>query len=178
VILSCYTNNAQSHTEFIADKKVAEKKIIIYGLLEAEERLLDRQKRLVRDIKNAENNYQRKIGPLANVSNTLVYAGIQASFTDLENKISDIDYNIQLRKIIPFGMISLESEFDRQRAYFIKLKGEYHLVRTYSLLSGGAGYNYTALLKILIRLVKIRSNIYEIDKKVRNRMGISEIWAK
>jgi hypothetical protein len=155
-----------------------QKNTIIFGLLKAQKNLLEEQKQLMNQIKKAEGTYQDKIGPMANISNSLLYIGLETSFSNLGDKISNIEYNINMRKLFPFGISSLESELKRQKDYFLQLKKEYQIVLNYSLISGGAGYNYTAFLKLLIRLTKIQSNIYEIDKGVKNRMGISKILAK
>jgi hypothetical protein len=181
-LMSVCASSAQTHTESIQDNQVLAKKITISGLLASEQQLLRTQKQLIEQIKKEEDNYQDKIGPLSNISSSIVYITVQTTMNDLQEKISNIEYNISVRKFATFGirhgLSRIETELQRQKGYFLKLKEEHQVILTYALVSGGAGYNYTANLKLLLRIIKVRSKIFKIDRDVKNLMKISKLLAK
>ncbi|UOB18430.1 hypothetical protein [Abyssalbus ytuae] len=172
----------QSHSESIADVMVASQKMMLYGLLKREKNLLREQQNLIEKIKKEEKSYQDKIGPLSNISNTIVFLTLEKTLRSMKKKISNVETNIRIRKFATFGLrhglSRYESELKRLKKYFNKLEEEQQVINTVALASGGAGYNYTATLKLLLRAIKVRGKILEIDKNVKALMGASRLFAK
>lgn len=128
------------------------------------------------------NLYDSKRGGVksAAISGVAIFGTLQTMISTLGLKIADIEYNIGLRKLTSFGygLARFESQLKREKQYFEWLKEQYTIVMGATLASGGAGYTYTALLKLLIHVMEIRSKITRIDKEVKAGMKVSRLLAR
>lgn len=172
----------QTHSETIADLEVARQKVQLATLMGTEIGLLRQQRELMRSIKIEEDRYQDKIGPRANISNGPVFLAVQGMMLSMSKKIRDIEHNIRLRKYASLGLFHglyrQESELKRQKGYFQQLQRENRIVTIHALGSGGGGHNYTAYLKLLLRVMKLRTKLLDIDRDVKTHLKVLRFLSK
>lgn len=189
LILICCYGSLQLHAQniifySIADDDVAGKKIAIAGSSLIEQSLRTDQKRLIEDLEDQEEKYDGKRGTFANISaNAFVFGMLQYMINEVRQKIPDIEYNIRVRKRATFGirhgLTRFESDLKREKAYFEKLEYESTLIGGWSLIGvGGAGHLQTASITLLSRIMKVKNNVFEIDKNVKALMGASWLLAR
>lgn len=173
---------SQTHSESIADVTVAGQKTTIAGLLGVELYLRKEQLKMMKELKKEEESYSKKRQPLSNASSTLVYGATLTIIETLNKKIPKIKTNIRIRKFATFGirhgLKQHEADLEKEERYLEKLKEERNVLYSGLALSGGSGHNYTAFLKLLKRLMRVRGEVHRIDKEVRALMGASWLLAK
>ncbi len=183
ICVFCFSSvRSQTHSESIADVVVAGQKTTIAGLLANELRLRKEQRNLMRKLKDEENKYGKKRQPLSNASSVLVFGTTATIIENMNTTISKIKTNIRIRKLATFGirhgLKQHEADLKKQERYLEKLKEERNVLYSGLALSGGSGHNYTAFLKLLKRLMKVRGEVHRIDKDVRGLMGASWLLAR
>ncbi len=178
----CMSIQSQTHSSSIADVVVAAEKGVIAGLLGWE---LDNKKdqlRQIRNLKTKETTYAKNRRVTGNLKTSPVYGAVYIMSNSLSTKIENVKSNIKTRKYATFGIMHglkrHEADLEQQEEYYKKLKSELEVVSSGLLLSGGTGYNYTAFLKLLIRMMRVREKVHQIDKDVLSLMGVSRILAK
>ncbi|GAA4277185.1 hypothetical protein [Aquimarina mytili] len=181
IFILCFTKGI-GQSSSLADALVAKQKATISGLLIGEIMLKNQQASLIQQLRSQEVKYARKRGPLSNISNVLVFSTVQTIISTLGTKIAKIEHNIKVRKYstlgIRHGLSRHEAELKREKEYFNRLKEEYQTLQIGLSISGGAGYNYTAFQKLLLRVMTVRAKIFEIDKEVKSLMGASWLLSK
>ncbi len=183
IIGLCYSTQIRSqitHSTTIFDTNVSFKKIGISTLLGAEILLKKRQARLIQDLRKEEKEYGDKRSSFTSIP---VIATVFGIIRTLDNKISEIEHKIRLRKSVSFGihhgLSRHEAQLQRETAYFKKLRSEYYkLLSAKAVGSGGGGHDYTAFLKLLIRIMNVRAKIFEIDKEVKGLEKASELLSR
>lgn len=164
----------------ITDAFVAGQKGVIVGSLTAEFGLKISRARLLIRLRDQENLYNRKKRSITSPKLIFFKGVIQRIMNLINEKIAAIEYNIGLQQLVSLrhGLSRHKAALKKEKKYFIKLQEENNFLNTGTVLSGGAGYNYTAFLKLLIRMMDIKSNILIIDKDVKALMSASRILAR
>lgn len=173
--------HAQSQS--LADGVVAGQKGVISGLLGTELGLKGTQAGQLILLEELEERYNSKRGIKASViSGAAIFATLQVMISTLGNRISDVEYNIFLRKVATFGirhgLAQIEDRLKREKQYFNRVQEQYGVVMLSVAASGGPGYTYTALLKLLLRVMKIRNEVLKINKEVKSLMGASWLLSR
>ncbi len=183
VVCLCGCLGLQAQTQSLADPVVATQKTTITGLLAKETALKNAQTGLLNALGVLEGQYDDKRGLKSNLaSSASVLADLQIKIAVIQSDITDIEYNIRLRKLATFGirhgLAKIESELENQKKYFEKLKRAHQVVTLSTPLSGGGGHLYTAFLKLLKRAAKISNKIFDLDRRVKSLMTASRILAR
>ncbi|MBQ4820587.1 hypothetical protein [Aquimarina sp. MMG016] len=163
---------SSSYSETIHDVVVASHKGIIaaslgteISLLQTKRAWLDRLERVQRDISD-------RRGALGNFRSAPVLATLEFVLLDLNRQITLVDRKIQIQKFatlgLKHGLYKHESNLRREREYLNKLNQQNIMIKTGLINAGGAGYNYTAAMKLLKRAIDIRAKVFDIDKDVSN----------
>ncbi len=164
----------------IFDKQVSLKKGTINIGLITEMGLKFSQAHLLIDLAEEENEYNRKRRSITSLKLIGFKVAIQKIMGSLNDKIAAIEHNIAIQKVVSLrhGLSRHEAALKKEKKYFMKIQKENDFLNTGAVLSGGVGYNYTAFLKLLIRMMDIKSNILIIDKDVKGLMRASRIFAR
>jgi hypothetical protein len=176
-LLWCGTLLGQTHSESIADVVVAAEKTAIGGLLGTELAKRKKQGDLIKDLEDAEEDYNAKRNVLGNFkANTPVVAAVQSKFFFLNQKISNVSATIALLKIASFGfghgLNRYQNQLDTELGYLQKLESENLLIGAGIAVGGGTGHVFTAYLKLLIRLLEISNNVLHIEKEIEAKNKI------
>jgi len=177
MMLVCSTVMAQKIT--VADKNVAfTKNTTIAGSLGAELFLRKKQGDLIKELEDIEEDYDAKRNVFGNLkTNTIVIAAVETKLFFINQKIAELESKIERLKVASFGFGHGLSRYQDQLAiekkYLQKLQEENILIGGGGMVfSGGTGHVYTAYLKLLIRLIKIKNNILIIDRDMAARNKI------
>ena len=163
---------AQTHSESIADPVVATHKTAISTALGVELSLRKKQGDLIKDLEDTEEDYDSKRNVFGNFkTNTIVVAAVQAKLVFLNQKVANIESTINTLKVASFGfgqgLSRYQDQLEIEKRYLQKLQEESVLIGGGGMLvSGGTGHVYTAYLKLLIRLIRVKNNILKIDKEI------------
>ncbi len=178
----CTTIQSQTHSSSIADVAVAAEKGVISGLLTTELNYKKQQLSHIKDLKTKETTYASNRRVTGNAKTTPLFLAVYVLSDNLNTKIEDVKSNIKTRKYATFGIMHglkrHESDLLKQEEYYDKLTTELEVISSGLIFSGGTGYNYTAFLKLLIRMMKVREKVHQIDKDVLSLMGVCRILAK
>lgn len=170
----CLKLRSQGYVEILIDPVVAGQKTTITGLLNTELALKRKQRDLLKELEDLEEEYKKKRGiKSAITSSAAVFAALQSTMIAVGKRIESIESNIDyIRKLtfyIPHGLGRLESALEREKGYYERLKSEQQYVSVLAPASGGGGYAYTVFQRLIIRAMKIQDNLIEIDKDVKSR---------
>ncbi|WP_271781972.1 hypothetical protein [Aquimarina algiphila] len=179
VILMFYSAHSIGQAT-ISDVFVAGQKATIVASLTAEFGLKISRARLLTRLKDQEDLYNRKRRSITSPKLLFFKGVIQGVMSLINKKINSIEHNIAIQKVVSLrhGLSRHEVALKKEKKYFMKLQKENNFLNTGAVLSGGVGYNYTAFLKLLIRMMDIKSNILIIDKDVKGLMHASRIFAR
>lgn len=76
------------------------------------------------------------------------------------------------------GIRKLDSDLQKETSYLKEIEEDYIMLTANEVLGGGSGYSYTAVLKVLLRTLKVRRNILDIQMKVNNLNTANKIFEK
>ena len=172
---------AQTFSESLADPVVAIEKGFISGLLGAELGLRKDQRQLLKDLRKLEDEYADKRTPLSNTATAGIIAAIEFNFSNLRERIRNVEHNINVVKFASLGLYGLrryKAQLQKEKEYLNKLEKENETLRSGLLFSGSAGDNYTVYLKLLLKQIPIKNNVMVIEKEIKARMTITRILAK
>ncbi|WP_405208498.1 hypothetical protein [Aquimarina sp. LLG6339-5] len=184
LLLSSSWMFGQTHSESIADVVVAGQKTTINGMLGYELSQRNFQTLLLKGLEETEEDYNSKRTFSASniVANSLIIFAAQKEIRFLEQKIQDIQSNINILKVASFGighgLSRYESELKKEENYLKKITDEDGILYGGLLVSGGTGHVYTSYLKLLIRISPIKNNILRINKEIKAKMTVTRILAR
>ncbi|OEK07361.1 hypothetical protein A8C32_18160 [Flavivirga aquatica] len=185
IMLFCTINlSAQTMSWSIADVVVGGEKTVITAALGTELSLRKAQGKLIKELEEAEENYNSKREIKANFkSSFIIIAAVQTQIINLNKKIENINSNISVLKIASFGvghgLSRYKAALDTEQKYLQKINEENLLVGgTGFFVSGGTGHLYTAYLKLLLRIIPIKNEILKIEKEIKAKMTVTKIFQK
>ena len=166
----------------IIDPVVAAEKVVITGELAAEIVLKNQQSGLLTELTRLEKQYEKKRNAVANFRSTEVMAVSQSTVLFTVNKISAVKTKINNVRINPLhlrhGLRRYEKILETEERYLNRIRDEITILSGGILLSGSAGYNYTAFIKVLIRTLEIRANVLKIENDIDNLQTLNNVFIK
>ncbi len=172
---------AQSQSWDFFDEVVAGQKIAITGALVAEIILRDQQKGLFNRLGTLEKEYEKKRNAqVSALGSAKINAATSTALVITKLKIDELikRVNILNKVYLRHGLQRYESELYLEKKYLERIQKD-HIYQEGSIaLSGGAGYNYTAFLKLLIRVIEIRANVMDIENKLDNLATLNRVLIK
>ncbi len=172
----------QTVTWSIADLVVVSEKIAINAELIGEELLKNKQVELLKELGKIEKEYEDKKVTYKNFESVKeVFAAITI-ITYTTNGIKNIESKIKILRTNPLnllhGLHEITEKLEIEKRYLGQIHEDYYLYASGILLSGGVGYNYTAFIKLLIRVLKIRSNVLSLEKDIENLLTLNKLLIK
>lgn len=182
VIALCHSVLVLGQITTLADEEVALQKATLVGLMVREHQLLMDQNQLLAKLRFEEREYLKKTNAMANASSAPLVLALEQQMYGIRELIADVEHNIKLLRMASLGLHLGWSEYQKElknrKIYFEKLEQERLMVVEIAAFSGGVGHNYTALLKLAIRMVRLRSEILVIDRDVKGLMKFTKLFSK
>lgn len=130
-----------------------------------------------------EEEYQSKISSKSFSTKTSAFLSISLfTVEQTENKIQELLADITTINSFPgkfkYGLGDMEGRLNYEQNYIDEIQGDYPWLAGSVAFGGGAGYTYTAVLKILIRVIEIKRNVYEIEKEIKNLSTLNGTYNK
>jgi len=108
-----------------------------------------------------------------NAATTAAIESTRSKINKLLSRIIRLD-TVYLRH----GLRRYESTLNSEKKFLEGIQKDLLYQQTSIVLSGGAGYNYTAFMKLLIRTLEIRASVLEIENKLDNLDTLNKVLIK
>jgi len=172
----------QAYAQILIDPVVATQKGIINGALGVEQGAIATQTGFLVPLVLPLKEDNKKRTSVGNIKSSLLLSTTLFAITSTEKKIETLKKEIQVLKskpslyILTHGIKDIEGALITEERYLKNIKKRYVKYLAGIPLSGDAGDNYLAFMKLLIRTKEgIRPKVMELDLKIKNLYTINKI---
>ncbi len=170
---------ANGQSWHIQDDVVFAQKVALAGTLVAELVYKKKQVDILEDLADLENEYNDKRGARANLTGSAMTAMPQLIVLETRSIINEVKLDLTTKFItakLRHGLRGYRSAIELEERYLDEVEDERLGFVLALATSGGPGYNATASMKMLIRLLEVNARAKKISRDVKNSITLNNIF--